>query len=124
VPETPPTAQFNGTLGGQSGSQNPTLTTPNLAESQGLSQATRRLLLADASSTQDTSSPQSKSYSRSRTFSPTGSPLAAQTVTPAVSRGSFNKKRVADLDIGGIPPKRRNPAVISPWIRRIDGTEE
>jgi hypothetical protein len=121
VPETPPTAQFNG---GQSGSQNPTLTTPNLAESQGLNQATRRLLLADASSTQDTSSPQSKSYSSSRTFGPTGSPQAAQAMTPAVGRGSVNKKRVADSDIGGIPPKRRKPAVISPWIRRIDGTEE
>jgi hypothetical protein len=45
-------------------------------------------------------------------------------MTPAVGRGSVNKKRVADSDIGGIPPKRRNPAVISPWIRRIDGTEE
>lgn len=122
MPGTPSTTRFNGALGGQSGGQNPTLTTPNLTESQG--QATRRLLLADASSTQDTSSPQSKSYSSSRTFGPTGSPQAAQAMAPAVGRGSFNKKRVADSDIGGIPPKRRNPAVISPWIRRIDGTEE
>ena len=92
------------------------LTALNPSDAQSIAQAAQRLLPADASSTQDTSSHPSLSRRNSRTFSSTGSPQRVQAITPEVRRSSSNMKRTADPHVDGRSHKRRYPAMNSPLI--------
>lgn len=106
----------------QSGRQDTPLTEQNLSDSQRVARATRRRLLAEASSTQDTSSQRSESGSSPRNLNLDESPRSG---TPAGRPGSYTKKRPADSDIVGVPPKRPHPTVTSsPWILRIDDSRD
>ncbi|KAE9373446.1 hypothetical protein N431DRAFT_438711 [Stipitochalara longipes BDJ] len=124
VPEIPSSVHFKNMFGidDPNGSQNPPLTAQNLFDPQFIARAAQRLL-AEASSTQDTSSHPSRSRGSSRTFSSMGSPQTTRVVTPNLRHSSSNKKRTVTSDIDGVPPKRRHPGVNSPWIFTTNDNE-